>query len=109
MPARETQPANAYPRRLHGPVGTSSARLWFVLLVPPVVGSTDGGTAHRRNTVSLYQRRYPSMPRPVIDLGRGRCNLAARAQADPPSPLRVDNLVRVWLRSEVDKWRSERL
>lgn len=42
----------------------------------------------QRNTVSLYQRRYPSMPRPVIDLGQGRCKL--------------------WLRSEVEKWRSER-
>lgn len=43
----------------------------------------------QRNTVSLYQRRYPAMPRPVIDLGQGRCKL--------------------WLRSEVDKWQSERL
>jgi len=38
----------------------------------------------QRNTVSLYQRRYPDMPRPVIDLGRGRCKL--------------------WLRSEVVDW-----
>lgn len=43
----------------------------------------------QRNTVSLYQRRYPEMPRPVIDLGQGRCKL--------------------WLRSEIDAWRSERL
>jgi glutathione-regulated potassium-efflux system ancillary protein KefG len=42
----------------------------------------------QRNTVSLYQRRYPSMPRPVIDLGRGRCKL--------------------WLRSEVEDWREKR-
>ena len=42
----------------------------------------------QRNTVSLYQRRYPSMPRPVIDLGQGRCKL--------------------WLRTEVEQWRSER-
>lgn len=42
----------------------------------------------QRNTVSLYQRRYPSMPRPVIDLGQGRCKL--------------------WLRSDVEKWRSKR-
>ena len=42
----------------------------------------------QRNTVSLYQRRYPSMPRPVIDLGQGRCKL--------------------WLRSEVEEWRSKR-
>jgi predicted DNA-binding transcriptional regulator AlpA len=43
----------------------------------------------QRNTVSAYQRRYPDMPRPVIDLGQGRCKL--------------------WLRSEVEAWRSERL
>ena len=29
----------------------------------------------QRNTVSLYQRRYPDMPRPVIDLGPGRSRL----------------------------------
>ncbi len=27
------------------------------------------------NSVSLYQRRYPDMPRPVIDLGSGRPRL----------------------------------
>ena len=43
----------------------------------------------QRNTVSAYQRRYPAMPRPVVDLGRGRCKL--------------------WLRSEIERWRSERL
>jgi predicted DNA-binding transcriptional regulator AlpA len=43
----------------------------------------------QRNTVSAYQRRYPAMPRPVIDLGQGRCKL--------------------WLRSEIEGWRSERL
>lgn len=42
----------------------------------------------QRNTVSLYQRRYASMPRPVIDLGQGRCKL--------------------WLRSEVEEWHSKR-
>jgi glutathione-regulated potassium-efflux system ancillary protein KefG len=42
----------------------------------------------QRNTVSLYQRRYPSMPRPVIDLGQGRCKL--------------------WLRSEVEEWKTKR-
>lgn len=41
----------------------------------------------QRNTVSLYQRRYPLMPKPVIDLGRGRCKL--------------------WLRSEIEDWRSK--
>lgn len=34
--------------------------------------------------VSLYQRRYADMPRPVVDLGRGRCKL--------------------WLRPEVERW-----
>jgi glutathione-regulated potassium-efflux system ancillary protein KefG len=43
----------------------------------------------QRNTVSAYQRRYPDMPRPLIDLGQGRCKL--------------------WLRSEIEQWRSERL
>jgi len=41
----------------------------------------------QRNTVSLYQRRYPDMPRPVIDLGRGTCKL--------------------WLRSEIDTWHQQ--
>ena len=43
----------------------------------------------QRNTVSAYQRRYPAMPRPVVDLGQGRCKL--------------------WLRSEMELWRSNRL
>ena len=43
----------------------------------------------QRNTVSAYQRRYPAVPRPVLDLGQGRCKL--------------------WLRSEIERWRSERL
>lgn len=30
------------------------------------------------NSVSLYQRRYPDMPRPVLDLGRGRPRLWSR-------------------------------
>jgi len=38
----------------------------------------------QRNTVSLYQHRYPDMPRPVVDLGRGRCKM--------------------WLRSEIVAW-----
>src|SRR5579875_383768 len=28
-----------------------------------------------RTSVSVYQRRYPTMPRPVVDLGRGRTKL----------------------------------
>ncbi len=43
----------------------------------------------QRNTVSLYQRRYPDMPRPLIDLGKGRCKM--------------------WLRREVREWNSGRI
>jgi hypothetical protein len=43
------------------------------------------GLSHR-NTVSLYLRRYPEMPRPVLDLGRGRPSL--------------------WLRPEIERWHS---
>jgi len=42
----------------------------------------------QRNTVSLYQRRYPEMPRPVVDLGRGRCKM--------------------WLESEILRWQADR-
>jgi glutathione-regulated potassium-efflux system ancillary protein KefG len=45
------------------------------------------GLAHR-NTVSTYQRRYPDMPRPVVDLGKGR--------------------PRLWLRSDVARWAESR-
>jgi predicted DNA-binding transcriptional regulator AlpA len=41
------------------------------------------GLAHANN-VSLYQRRYPEMPRPVLNLGKGRPCL--------------------WLKSEIVKW-----
>ena len=41
------------------------------------------GLSHR-NTVSTYQKRYPVMPRPVVDLGVGR--------------------PRLWLRSEIVEW-----
>jgi predicted DNA-binding transcriptional regulator AlpA len=41
------------------------------------------GLSHR-NSVSLYQRRYKDMPRPVVDLGDGR--------------------VKLWLRSEITSW-----
>jgi glutathione-regulated potassium-efflux system ancillary protein KefG len=43
----------------------------------------------QRNTVSLYQRRYPDMPRPVVDLGRGSCKM--------------------WLRSEITIWDKTRV
>ena len=61
--------------------------------MPPIVNTEDLidaqtvadilGLTHR-NTVSAYQKRYPEMPRPVIDLGRGR--------------------PRLWLRPEVLAW-----
>lgn len=41
------------------------------------------GLTHR-NSVSGYQKRYADMPRPVVDLGRGR--------------------PRLWLRSDVVEW-----
>jgi predicted DNA-binding transcriptional regulator AlpA len=39
------------------------------------------------NTVSVYQHRYEDMPRPVIDLGRGR--------------------VKLWLRPEIEQWSAQ--
>ena len=45
------------------------------------------GLSHR-NTVSSYQRRYPDMPRPVVDLGPGRTKL--------------------WLRSDILTWEQRR-
>ena len=38
----------------------------------------------RHNTVSVYQHRYADMPRPVVDLGKGR--------------------VKLWLRPEIEEW-----
>jgi hypothetical protein len=43
------------------------------------------GLTHR-NTVSQYQTRYPDMPRPVVDLGRGRPKL--------------------WLRPQIERWHT---
>lgn len=40
------------------------------------------------NSVSTYQHRYPDMPRPVVDLGEGRCKL--------------------WLRPQIEEWLSKR-
>jgi len=40
------------------------------------------------NTVSQYQKRYSNMPRPIIDMGQGRCKL--------------------WLRSEIAAWDESR-
>lgn len=41
-----------------------------------------------RNTVSQYQRQYADMPRPVVDLGRGR--------------------PRLWRRSQIERWQERR-
>ncbi len=43
----------------------------------------------QRNTVSAYLHRYPAMPRPLVDLGQGRC--------------------RLWLRADIERWQVERL
>ena len=43
----------------------------------------------QRNSVSAYQRRYPDMPRPVVNLG-------------PKRPL-------LWLRSDIEKWARGRV
>ncbi|MFN2606454.1 MAG: hypothetical protein ABR511_00965 [Acidimicrobiales bacterium] len=40
------------------------------------------------NSVSTYLRRYPEMPRPVLDLGPGR--------------------PRLWVRAHIDAWAAER-
>ncbi len=40
------------------------------------------------NSVSTYQHRYPEMPRPVVDLGEGRCKL--------------------WVRADIESWASSR-
>jgi glutathione-regulated potassium-efflux system ancillary protein KefG len=40
------------------------------------------------NSVSTYQHRYDDMPRPVVDLGRGRCKM--------------------WLGSEIRAWQAKR-
>ena len=45
------------------------------------------GLSHA-NSVSLYQRRYPDMPRPVVRLGPGRPSL--------------------WLRPAIEAWRDTR-
>jgi predicted DNA-binding transcriptional regulator AlpA len=43
----------------------------------------------QRNTVSQYQRRYPDMPRPVLDLGPGRPSL--------------------WLRPQIQRWHARQV
>ena len=43
------------------------------------------GLSHA-NSVSTYQKRYPDMPRPVLDLGPGRTKLWLRPQIEAWSP-----------------------
>jgi len=43
-------------------------------LIDALEVATILGLSHR-NTVSVYQKRYPEMPRPVVDLGPGRSRL----------------------------------
>lgn len=45
------------------------------------------GLAHP-NSVSTYLKRYDDMPRPAVDLGRGR--------------------PRLWLRPEIERWARDR-
>jgi glutathione-regulated potassium-efflux system ancillary protein KefG len=42
----------------------------------------------QRTAVSVYQQRYPDMPRPVVNLGGGR--------------------TRLWLRPEIEAWAKGR-
>jgi predicted DNA-binding transcriptional regulator AlpA len=42
----------------------------------------------QRNSVRIYRARYDDFPKPVVNLGKGRCLL--------------------WLRSEVDAWARAR-
>ena len=52
-------------------------------------GVADVLKLSHRNSVSLYQRRYSDMPRPVVDLGDGR--------------------VKLWLRSEIVLWAARQM
>lgn len=45
------------------------------------------GLSHR-NSVTTYQRRYPGMPRPVVDMPKSR--------------------IKLWLRSEISDWMAKR-
>lgn len=47
-------------------------------------GVADLLNLSQRNTVSLYQKRYPDMPRPVIHFEKSR--------------------VRIWSRSAIEEW-----
>jgi glutathione-regulated potassium-efflux system ancillary protein KefG len=49
------------------------------------------GLSHS-NSVSTYQHRYPDMPRPVVDLGEGRCKLWLAAD------------IRAWAKGRQAQW-----
>ena len=46
------------------------------------------GLSHR-NTVTTYLKRYPDMPKPIVELGTGR--------------------VRLWLRPDIEAWAENRM
>lgn len=65
--------------------------------MPPLVRTEDLVDAHgvaeilglsHPNSVSTYLKRYPDMPRPVVDLGRGR--------------------PRLWVRPAIEEWNQGR-
>jgi glutathione-regulated potassium-efflux system ancillary protein KefG len=45
-----------------------------------VVGVAEILSLANRSSVSTYQKRYPDMPRPVVDLGGGRTRLWSRRE-----------------------------
>ena len=85
-------PLFAYSQKLAHP-SDGSAYGYKLGTVAPMVSTEDlldaQGVADilrlaHRNTVSQYQQRYEDMPKPVIDLGKGR--------------------VKLWLRPEIEEW-----
>src|SRR5438874_11143077 len=92
---RVFQHAGALPSMPTGvgyPIGPLSVNTCRLPLVAPRVETEDLvdalgvadilGLSHR-NTVSGYQKRYPDMPRPVVDLGPGRPRLWLRHELEP--------------------------
>ncbi len=75
-------PPRLYPYALHMRRLVDVDRLIDARDVARIVGLSD------RKDVATYLRRYKDMPRPVIDLGRGRAKL--------------------WLRPEVERWQAKR-
>ncbi len=68
--------------------GVARKRVYLDELIDATDVAQICGLTHRNN-VSLYQHRYPDMPRPVVQLGPGRPML--------------------WLRPEVEKWAAQRV